>query len=592
MDNIFVGEGNQLGLREDILDLISKNGLPLVRFNGYYLNSQYNPQKEAERLADKYYKKNHTHVLFGLGYGYLAKALLEKMGESDFLLIIEPSLKLFEKVKAEIGLGPLINNKKVFFIVGYESTLIEEEIKFIINNQYVAQVEIIISPNYHNIFPSYVDNLMELVKQNVILSVVNINTIAAFSKIWQKNLLNNLIDSWKSLSFQVFKNKFTCPVIIAASGPSLPKQLEILKKVRRDESALIIAAGSTINPLLKAGIKPHLVVTIDGGQANWNHFEKIKYDDIPLFYSLAVHKAIPKNHSGFKVAFNTGDQALSTWVNKVVGKDLGYVAGGASVATFSLYIAKMISSGPITLIGQDLAYTNNITHAEGNLNYKNISEEEFQDKNKYVTINGYYGDEVVSDYQFLSMKRVIEDMVFAFRKYGDDRPMYNSTEGGAYIDGLENLNFNEFIKIFCNASYYSEFIDAFQPYNPNYKQKAHINNLLEAEKVNLQKAIPILKSAIDLIDHTSKDFSIVDKKLLTSLDQLDKELNPYLDSNIVHYLIMLVNFRVDHKYQEKLNETALEQTKRILNKSGALYSGVLDAVEITLTILDKLLEEV
>lgn len=592
MDNIFVREGNQPGLREEILDLESKNGLPLVRFNGYYLNSQYNPQKEAEILADKYYKKNHAHVLFGLGYGYLAKALLEKMGENDFLLIIEPSFKLFKKVKAEIDLGRLVNHKKVFFIVGYESSLIEEEIQYIINNQYVAQVEIIISPNYQNIFPSYVNNLMELVKQNVILSVVNINTIAAFSTIWQKNLLNNLIVSWKSLPFQVFKNKFVCPVIIAASGPSLSKQLETLKKVRKDESALIIAAGSTINPLLKAGIKPHLVVSIDGGEANWNHFKKIKYDDIPLFYSLAVHKDIPKNHTGFKVAFNTGDQALSSWVNKVVGEDLGFVAGGASVATFSLYIAKMISSGPITLIGQDLAYTNNNTHAKGNLNYKNISEEEFQDKKKYVTIKGYYGEEVVSDYQFLSMKRVIEDMVFAFRKYGDDRPFYNSTEGGANINGLENLNFNEFIQTYCNTGYYDEFIDAFKPYNPNYKQKAQIYNLLEAEKVNLQKAIPILKSAIELIEHTSKDFGRVDKKVLNALDQLDKELNPYLESNIVHYLIMLVNFRVDHKYQEKLNETTLEQTKRILDKSGALYRGVLDAVEITMTILDKILEEV
>ena len=161
--------------------------------------------------------------------------------------------------------------------------------------------------------PNILRKLEETIRKNVKLSLVNLGTIAVFSKIWQKNLLYNLYESWKSLPFQVFKNRFTCPVIIAASGPSLTKQLDYLRMVKEKQSALIIAAGSTINPLLKAGIKPHLIVSIDGGEANWMHFKNINYDDIPLFYSLAVHKDIPKNHKGFKVVFNSGDKDLSAW---------------------------------------------------------------------------------------------------------------------------------------------------------------------------------------------------------------------------------------------------------------------------------------
>ena len=589
MDNIFVIKDNQKNLNEDIFVMESKNRLPIAKFKGIYLNSQYDPVKEAKRLATNYYKKNHAHVLFGLGFSYLAKEILEKMSESDFLLIIEPSLGLFEQVRDKGLLGPLINHSRVFFIVGYDEQQVEEEIKYLVSTQYMAQVEVVISPNYEKLFPHYVKKLEEVIKKNVKLSVINLGTITVFSKIWQKNLLYNLYDSWKSLPFEGFKNKFTCPVIIAASGPSLTKQLDYLKRVKEKQSALIIAAGSTINPLLKAGVKPHIVVSIDGGEANWVHFKNSNYDDIPLFYSLAVHKDIPKHHNGLKVVFNSDDKALAAWIDKVVGKKLGTVVGGASVANFCFYIAKMVSTGPISFIGQDLAYTNNHTHAEGNKYFKSVSEQDYQDTNKYVSVKGYYGEEVISDYQFLSMKRIFEDMVTAFRKYGDERPICNSTEGGAYIEGITNMGFENFISTYCNESYNNEFEESFKIYEPDFEQRVHIMDNLEAEQENLREVTRIAKKAIDILDGTSRETVLVDSKILNKLDKLDEKLDEYLKSNIVYYLTMPVNFRINHMYQEGENETPLEQTKRILDKSKALYKGILEAAETTLCTLKEIL---
>jgi hypothetical protein len=589
MNNIFIVEGKQKSSNEDISIIESKSGLALVKYNGFYLNSQYDPVKEAKRLANHYYKKNHAHILFGLGFSYFAKELLKKMGESDFLFIIEPSIRLFEVVLDKGDLDSLVDHKRVFFIVGYEKEQIEDEVKFLVTSDYMAQIEFIVSPNYENLYPKYVKVIGDIITTTVKLSVVNIGTIAVFSKIWQKNMLYNLNELWKSIPLQVFKNRFICPVIIAASGPSLTKQLDHLRKVRENNTALIIAAGSTINPLLKAGIKPHLVVSIDGGEANWAHFKNIDYDDIPLFYSLSVHKDIPKHHQGFKVAYNTGDETLSAWINETVGEDLGFVVGGASVANFCFYIAKFISSGPISFIGQDLAYTNNLTHAEGNKNFKGVTKEELEKQNRYVSVNGYYGGEVLSDFPFLSMKRVFEDMVTSFRKYGDNRQIYNSTEGGAFIEGITNLEFENFIRTYCNVNYSEEFNEAFKPYEPDFEIKEHIIKSLELEQDNLQKVVRVAKKAIGILDGTSRETVLVETKVLRRLDKLDERLNEYLKSNIVHYIIMPVNFRVNHQYQERQNETPLEQTKRILNKSEALYKGILEAVETTLKTLDEIL---
>lgn len=588
MDNIFVVKDHQKSLNEDIIVIESKSGLPVVNFKGFYLNSKYDPIKEAKRLANSHYKKNHAHVLFGLGYSYLAKELLSQMGESDFLLIIEPSVQLYEEIKYKGDLGSLINHSKVFLMVGFDEQQLEEEIKYLVS-EYMAQVEVIISPNYEKLYPQYVKKLEEVIRMNVKLSVVNIGTIAVFSEMWQKNLLYNIYESWKSKPFKMFINRFTCPVIIAASGPSLTKQLDYLRLVKEKQSALIIAAGSTINPLLNAGIKPHLIVSIDGGEANWVHFKNTNYDDIPLFYSLAVHKDIPKYHKGFKVVFNSDDKALSTWLDKAVGKELGVVVGGASVANFCFYIAKMVSTGPITFIGQDLAYTNNYSHAEGNKHFKGVSEQDYKDKNKYISLKGYYGENVLSDYKFLSMKRVFEDMATAFREYGDKRPMYNSTEGGAIIEGIDNLEFKIFINTYCNVSYSEEFKEVFKPYEPDFEQQKRIVSNLEMEQENLREVIQLAKRAIDILEGTSRETILVDDKVLKELDKLDEKIDKCFKSNIVHYISMPVNFRINYLYQEGQNETPLEQTKRILNKSEALYKGILEAAETTINTLDEIL---
>ena len=58
MDNIFVVKDNQIDLNEDIIVMESKSGLPIVKFKGFYLNSQYDPVKEAKQLAKVLQKKS------------------------------------------------------------------------------------------------------------------------------------------------------------------------------------------------------------------------------------------------------------------------------------------------------------------------------------------------------------------------------------------------------------------------------------------------------------------------------------------------------------------------------------------------------
>lgn len=585
MKNVSIIKTIDVGLNKDLEIIQSKNGLPVIKFNGLYLNSKYDPLKESAQFVDRHYKKNFTHVLFGLSNALSANALLEKMGENDFLLIIEPSIALFEMIKSNTLLKSLQNHNQVFFIVGYDEILVEEEVRYLVHSRNIGQIEFIISPNYEKFFPKQLNHLKEELIQHARLSLVNVATLIKHGHSWQKNLLNNLYNSWKSVPLKKYKNKFDCPVIIAASGPSLSKQLDTLKRVEENQSALIIAAGTTINPLLNAGVRPHIVVSIDGDIANWRHFEGVKYDDIPLFYAINVHENIPKHHNGLKVVFNTQDKDLSEWVNLIAGEEIGFVFGGASVATYSFDIAKTISTGPICLIGQDLAYTNYHSHAVGNKNTFTLTKEKIINNKNYIKLKGYHGDTVISDYSFLSMKKVFEDMILNLRCTGDKRPIFNCTEGGVLIEGIQNLLFEDFTKNYCGKSYSDAFNRAFQTIEKTISKDNIIASFSE-EKKDLQELTKVLKKAIKIIEGVSMETEHTDQKVLNHLDKLDKQISNFSKSNIIHYLIMPLSFKINHIYQEPEKESSIERKQRIMRKSLELYKGLLNATESSLEVLN------
>lgn len=80
----------------------ARTGLPVPVINGVYLHSIYNPQKEAQTLAEKYFEtlkhKNYVLVL-GLGFGYhineIASNLRKNFNEYQ-IIVIEPNSTLIE----------------------------------------------------------------------------------------------------------------------------------------------------------------------------------------------------------------------------------------------------------------------------------------------------------------------------------------------------------------------------------------------------------------------------------------------------------------------------------------------------------------
>ncbi|UZN00109.1 hypothetical protein OL548_09750 [Lysinibacillus sp. MHQ-1] len=106
-------------------------------------------------------------------------------------------------------------------------------------------------------------------------------------------------------------------------------------------------------------------------------------------------------------------------IKEGLGKDLPMLSTGGTVAITALEIASKISTGPIAIIGQDLAYTNNKSHAENNNHYSELTDEFFK-KDMAFEVEGYYGEPVKTNHQFNSMRKKYREI-----KYNVAQSAYN-----------------------------------------------------------------------------------------------------------------------------------------------------------------------
>ena len=215
------------------------------------------------------------------------------------------------------------------------------------NRLLFSNSKVFIAPNYDKFFN--VNKIVAQLKTDIVSHNCGILTRSRFAKEWQENYLQNIKFAVSSCPITQFENKFDIPAVIVSAGPSLTQELEKLKQLYN--KALIICAGSAAPVLLKNNITPHLIVSLDGGFENYDHFKDINYDNIPLFYWPINHYKIQENYRGAKVIFQ-GSQGSDNWYNELIGFEPGIIRTGPSVANAALDIACKLTSGPICFIGR------------------------------------------------------------------------------------------------------------------------------------------------------------------------------------------------------------------------------------------------
>lgn len=564
-----------LELNYNIEKFTSKSGLPTLNINGYYIHSKYDPIREAVSFVDKNFKPGHVHILFGYGLGYIADALINRFTNDDEKLIV---------------IEPIINNinnpnKKIKIFI--ESNMDKLKDYLLSSFGIINNITLLCSPNYDKVCPEIYKQFLSVLKNKLSVDRVSENTMIKFSELWQRNYLFNLKHVVNDLSIKKLEKITSSPVVIASGGPSLTKQLPLIKKYR--EKFVLIASGSTINTLLSDDIIPDFVVSIDGTTRNYEHYKDLVESEITLLYGMYNHYKIKdiftKNAYYFLTQRNI---VLSNHLQSITNEVPVILKGGGSVAHFAFSIAYYITSGPIALVGQDLAYTNNRSHAANNKGFFEFDEEEISKKG-LIKVEGYNNEEVLTDYPFLSMKTTFEALI---KMYNSNDNIYNCTEGGIKLLGFNQIPFEKFCESFTTEKINKDFIN--KTNSNNTKKIENLQRLKNqmVEEVNFfDELIDVLDDSLQLILKNRRKDSF-EQKILKKLDKNDKKINKLQLKTSLGVILDPINLNVIKRFPPKKNETVEETYKRVYEQNKALYSEYLVAVNNMKKYVVELLEDI
>ena len=231
----------------------------------------------------------------------------------------------------------------------------------------------------------------------------------------------------------------TQSAVIVSTGPSLAKQLPLLKKYQNYLTILCIDASL---PILQAEkIRPDFVFSLERVEATAKFYENIDKDvckDTIFMPTSIVHPKTLKNIGDMKKAITMRPFGY-TFAFKM--DKWAYIGRGMSAANMAFDFAFLAEFKNIVFIGQDLALASDgRTHSKGAIYGEN--EKSYQKGTSLI--KGYYGGKVkTSNAWKLFLATFIRDIVDVKEK---GISVYNCTEGGAYIEGAEHIAFKEFLE--------------------------------------------------------------------------------------------------------------------------------------------------
>ncbi|BCJ87875.1 motility associated factor glycosyltransferase family protein [Effusibacillus dendaii] len=566
--------------------ITGSKGFPTLKVVGEsctgFLHSQYDPVQEARRWwqqqkENKDWKRTKHVFLYGLGLGFPLTAILEDLPEEISVTVVEPSYEIFAHFISLFDISDLLQNPRLNLFVADDLVHIDEEIGDIIK-QYVLDVEVVEWSPYARLFPEAVQHWR---KRFIELSTsvrIEQNTLLYFAEQWPKNILQNAGAISKSPSVREFIGKFEkVPTIIVSAGPSLNKNIHLLKDAKG--KALIICVDTALRAMIKHDIMPDFVVAIDGSELNYRHFEGLPNLDIPLIFMPTTHPRIISEF-GSRAIVSLGGNQLLVFFQKFFPEKAGLSTGG-SVATTAFEFAYLVGGDPIIFIGQDLAYPDGKSHADGTI-FEEIRKKE-TDRNM-VYVEGIDGKPVLTDLTLRMYLQWFENRIASIKV---EREIIDATEGGALIHGTKLLTLSDVLAAYCKEERpIAPTIDAILT---NYEPKG-IDEFLQGIKQICRMLRRIkragwvgLKRSESLLAYylTEQSSRLPVHEVLQRLERIDQWIQQANEDEMIDQIMQRVLLNVTRgKYTiQPEGETEQEEAIRISKNSCLFYQGVMEAAD-------------
>lgn len=410
-----------------------------------------NPLKETEKMLSEIEEKFAMYAnlfFYGIGNGVLLKALLKNKAHKC-VVVFEPEIEILYIAFSLIDFSKEIISRRfrVFNALDCGYNELYELCQDRAIRPYVKLYDIhIMSKFYDNYLPNLTElnqNMARAITQMVLTHGNDTNDALIGIAHHIGNLSAMLVNLPLSEILKIRAKKSQNAVIVS-TGPSLTKQIPLLKEIAPYVS--IISVDASLPILQKAKIAPDYVVSIERVEYTSRFFlnldKDLLKDTIFILPSLAHEKCI-QNLQGFNIAI------VSRPLNffQCFGlDDFGYIGNGSSSSNSAYELGVLLGHENIALIGQDLAFSDDgKSHASDHI----FGENEKKPSENSLLTTRYGGEGLIETTWIWNMFRnAFETAINEADKIGVKT--YNCTEGGSRINGAVEMKFSEFLHKFVS----------------------------------------------------------------------------------------------------------------------------------------------
>ncbi len=357
------------------------------------------------------------------------------------IIVIEPRLECFAAELGETDLSDLFASPSVSWFVGLDPFQLEIELRTLFTTPKLAPMTLCVEYVTHPSLPPEDARVLTEVRDEArrmvleLASYMNTEELDAYQGLL--NVLGNLsaFTRYPSVSgLAGFGRGLTG--IIVSTGPSLNRRLEMLRQYA--DRALIYCADSALGILLREGIRPHFVGTVERLLATSDMLEG--FGDMSDVYLVAnpfiVGRTFEVYHGPVLAMFR--DLAIQRWF---FPQEPTFYPG-ASVAHYGYNLLRHLGCSTIAVVGQDLAYdeSTKLSHAGGMI-FQSSSDDELQ-RPQETWLEGNSGKPVRSTLGWKLFRDIFTDMLLR-----DKTSCLNVIEAnvGAAIPGMTRINPEDFV---------------------------------------------------------------------------------------------------------------------------------------------------
>ncbi len=544
-----------------------------------FIHDDKDPGVESEAFLSMV-KENSTGVvlMLGMGLGYPVLELLKKRKKLQYIIVFELNIEFFIQALKNMDLTQLFMDKRVMICLGEP----EDLTSFMAPANKALMLEDIHTFNLQPCFkvnPSY-KRVSSLVFDYINAFNTEGATKTAHGGTFFENRLKHLTSMHHDKKLEDLAGKFKgIPALIIAAGPSLDKNIDQITNAIG--KSIIISVDTALPSLLAHGIEPNFMTSIDYKDLT---YEKISGSasnpavrQINLICTSWVAGTVTKQFPANTIFWAFNNNPLENWINLSMGGRM-FVGGAGTVAHLNFIAAQMMGCDPIIFVGQDLAFTNNRGHSSNVVLTSDETTKKKLDSGKDIMwVKGIVESKVPTNRQMYGYKHQFEKMIKSSKE-----KVINSTEGGALIEGAENMPLSQAIDRFCRDRVDFVLNDVHGKAIPLKSMKSTTQQITKLEKI-IQKAEklsgPLKKELAGLKKHSQRVSSFSNlpgrlKKKISDLDACHKKA----DGNLLWPLF-------DEMTMEGLRQN--EREKQEIEKIEGFPDKYFEWLERSLVRIDK-----